>query len=129
MIHGSCHCGAVKWQLRGMPEAVTACNCTLCRRYGALWAYDFEEEGIGVTGLTKIYMSGADIEFHFCAACGCAAYWRAKQPGADERRRIAVNMRLTEPHAVAKLPVRHFDGLDTFEELPRDARCVADHWF
>ena len=23
----------------------------------------------------------------------------------------------------------HFDGLDTFDDLPRDGRCVGDHWF
>ena len=29
-----------------MPDAATACNCTACRRYGTLWAYGYEEEGI-----------------------------------------------------------------------------------
>jgi hypothetical protein len=46
MIKGSCHCGALSWSFDGMPESVTACNCTLCRRYGALWIYDFEGERI-----------------------------------------------------------------------------------
>ena len=27
------------------------------------------------------------------------------------------------------LPIDHFDGLDTFDDLPRDGRCVADYWF
>ena len=22
-----------------------------------------------------------------------------------------------------------FDGLDSFDDLPRDGRCVADYWF
>jgi hypothetical protein len=44
------------------------------------------------------------------------------------RRRIAVNLRLAEPEAVAGIPIDHFDGLDTFEDLPRDGRCVADCW-
>lgn len=30
---------------------------------------------------------------------------------------------------VAKIPIDHFDGFDTFEDLPRDGRCVADYWF
>ena len=47
----------------------------------------------------------------------------------EGRRRIAVNLRLAEPDAVAKIPIDHFDGLDTFEDLPRDGRCVADYWF
>ena len=47
----------------------------------------------------------------------------------EGRRRIAVNLRLAEPQAVAQIPIDHFDGLDTFEDLPRDGRCVADYWF
>jgi hypothetical protein len=43
--------------------------------------------------------------------------------------RIAVNLRLTEPEAVARIPIDHFDGLERFEDLPRDGRCVVDYWF
>ncbi|AEH90032.1 hypothetical protein Mesop_5621 [Mesorhizobium opportunistum WSM2075] len=42
---------------------------------------------------------------------------------------IAVNARLAPPEAVADLPIDRFDGLDTFEDLPRDGRCVRDMWF
>ena len=31
--------------------------------------------------------------------------------------------------AVAGIVMDHFDGLDTFDDLPRDGRCVADMWF
>ena len=48
---------------------------------------------------------------------------------ADGRRRIAVNLRLTEPEPIADVPVDRFDGLDKFEDLPRDGRCVSDLWF
>ena len=129
MIRGSCHCGAVAWELDAIPDGATACNCTVCRRYGVLWAYDYEGEGIRVSGPTTAYVRGRAIEFHFCPTCGCVAYWRARAPGEDGRRRIAVNLRLTEPGPIAKVPIDHFDGLDTFEDLPRDGRCVADLWF
>jgi hypothetical protein len=55
MIEGSCHCGAVRWSFDGVPDAATACNCTVCRRYGVLWAYDYENEGIRVSGPTHAY--------------------------------------------------------------------------
>ena len=42
---------------------------------------------------------------------------------------MAVNLRLAEPQAVARIPIDHFDGLSRFEDLPRDGRCVADYWF
>ena len=129
MIEGSCLCGAVKWRFEGVPEAATACNCTACRRYGVLWAYDYEDEGIRVTGPTKAYVRGKALGFHFCPECGCVAYWRGLQPNAEGKRRIAVNLRLTEPDAVARVPIDRFDGLDKWEDLPRDGRCVADYWF
>ena len=112
-----------------MPESATACNCTVCRRYGALWAYDYENEGISFSGPTKIYVRGKAIEFHFCPSCGCVALWRAQGSDEQGRRRIAVNLRLTEPEPIASLPIDHFEGLNTFDDLPRDGRCIKDMWF
>ena len=129
MLEGSCLCGAVRWTFANQPDGATACNCTACRRYGVLWAYDYENEGIHVTGKTQPFVRGKALEFHFCPTCGCVAFWRGLQTDAQGRRRIAVNLRLAEPQAVAQIPIDHFDGLDTFEDLPRDGRCVADYWF
>jgi hypothetical protein len=38
-------------------------------------------------------------------------------------------LRLAEPAAVAGIIIDHFDGLVSFDDLPRDGRCVADMWF
>lgn len=129
MLEGSCHCGAVRWTFAGTPDGATACNCTVCRRYGVLWAYDYENEGIHVSGPTKAYIRGRANGFHFCPDCGCVAYWRALSTGKDGQRRIAVNLRLSEPDAVAAIPIDHFDGLVSFDDLGRDGRCVRDMWF
>ena len=129
MIQGTCHCGAVRWRFESEPDGATACNCTVCRRYGVLWAYDYEGMGITVSGETQSYTRGAAISFHFCPVCGCVAFWRTKQEDSEGRRRIAVNLRLAEPEDVARSPIDHFDGLSTFADLPRDGRCVADYWF
>ena len=131
MLQGSCHCGAVTWNWKhaALPEGATACNCTVCRRYGVLWIYDFENEGISVAGSTKPYLRGGGVEFHFCPNCGCVAYWRGQQLTPEGKRRIAVNLRLSEPGPIARVPIDHFDGLDKFEDLPRDGKCVADVWF
>jgi hypothetical protein len=129
MITGTCHCQRVRWEFDGEPDGATACNCTVCRRYGVLWAYDYEDKGIRTSGPTAAYLRGQAIEFHFCPHCGCVAWWRAQKTDAAGSRRIAVNLRLAEPDAVAAIPIDHFDGLDTFSDLPRDGRCVADYWF
>src|SRR5687768_7307944 len=38
-IEASCHCGTIRLAIDGAPEEVTECNCSICRRYGVLWAY------------------------------------------------------------------------------------------
>jgi hypothetical protein len=134
MLTGSCHCGAAGWTLEGDPGPATACNCTLCRRYGALWAYDHEDGRIRLTGESAAYARiGKDdpaLEIRFCRTCAGVIAWRGLRLEADGRRRIAVNLRLCDdPAAVADLPIDHFDGLVTFDDLPRDGKCVRDLWF
>ncbi len=133
MLNGRCHCGKLGWALEGDPGSITACNCTLCRRYGALWAYDYENERIRIEGQSKVYTrQGKEdlaLEIHFCSACACVLCWRSTRVDEDGRRRMAVNIRLAPPEAVADLVIDHFDGLGSFDDLPRDGRCVKDLWF
>ena len=133
MIEGSCHCGAVRWVLDTRPESATACNCTICRRYGTLWAYDFDGEGIAVRAapeaLARYVRGDGSIAFHFCRTCGCVTHWRGLTPLADGRTRIAVNLRMAAPEAVSAIPIQRFYGLESWQDLPLDGRCVADLWF
>ena len=130
-MKGSCHCGNVSWALDTPPASATACNCTICRRYGVLWAYGYIGHDIHISGEAHSYRrpDGGVIDFHFCPNCGCVTHYVAVKPGEDGRQWTAVNLRLTEPALVADLPIDHFDGLDRFEDLPRDGRCVSDLWF
>lgn len=79
MIEGSCLCGSVTYRYVGPCEGATACNCTACRRYGVLWGYDYEGEGIVVEGDTTAYARGKSLTFDFCPRCGCMVCWRAQQ--------------------------------------------------
>ena len=132
ITHGHCHCGAVHWTFAGDIPDATICNCTACRRYGVLWAYDYDGHGIHVTappdGLTS-YIRGNALSFNFCKVCGNVVFWRGLKPGKDGRTRIAVNLRLAEPEDVAHVPLLRFDGLRSFEDLPVDGRKVTDIWF
>ena len=133
MIEGTCHCGACHWTLEGETGSITACNCTLCRRYGALWAYDFVDGRIAVHGPVARYVrrdvSTPFLETLFCPTCACVLAWRGLHAEEDGRTRIAVNVRLTGPENVADQPIDHFDGLVSFEDLPGDGKTVADLWF
>ena len=75
MLIGSCHCGKTGWTLEGDPGRITACNCTLCRRYGTLWAYDYEGGRIALTGdcasYTRVDAANPTLEILFCPSCAC----------------------------------------------------------
>lgn len=130
MIEGACHCRSVRWTFEGVPESATSCNCTLCRRWGALWAYGFKDEEIRINGPTHAYLRDPKmIEFHFCPDCGCVAYWCTPEPGPDGRRYLAINLRLAELDDIAEVPINRFNGLENSGNLPRDGTCVADVWF
>ena len=130
-LKGTCHCGRVEWALDALPESATACNCTICRRYGVLWAYGYIGHDIHVTGEANAYRraDGGAIDFHFCPQCGCVTHYVATKPGDDGRRWTAVNLRMSDPSLIDALPIDHFDGYDTWDDLPRDGRTVKDMWF
>ena len=131
MFEGSCHCGHVKWSYLPKLESVTACNCTLCSRYGALWAYGYLGEAVQISGSTKSYERDRKLNgFHFCEICGCVAYYLSRSLDQEGRRRIAVNMRMiVNPAQILELPVDHFEGREKFIDLPKDDRHVHDLWF
>ncbi|SPF75398.1 hypothetical protein ALP8811_00385 [Aliiroseovarius pelagivivens] len=116
-IQGACHCGAVTFEV-SQPKFVVSCNCSMCRRYGALWAHCPPNEGAILTGQdhTKIYSWGDHmIDFHACKTCGCITHWG---PGENaDQDRFAVNLRMAPLEVMNALTVRHFDGADSWEFL------------
>ncbi|SMH37314.1 GFA family protein [Maritimibacter sp. HL-12] len=115
MITGSCLCGAVRFEIT-RPQRVTSCNCSACRRYAALWAYAPPARACieAAPGATIAYSRGDhDLAFHSCATCGVTTHWASL---VDDR--LALNMRLADdPDDIATIPVRPFDGADTWRFL------------
>jgi hypothetical protein len=81
-----------------------------------------------VSSYTRAGKADPALEILFCPNCACVLAWRGLRLEEDGRRRIAVNVRLVPPELVAHLLIDHFDGLDTFEDLPSSGRCVRDIW-
>jgi hypothetical protein len=75
---GSCHCGAVTMELPFTPETANDCNCSICRRLGAVWAY-YEFGTVKVTGHpehNQEYIQGEKILRTIrCSGCGCVTHW------------------------------------------------------
>jgi len=108
MIEASCHCGAVTIEVEAAPETVTDCNCSICRRYGVLWAYCSPKAVRVSPGATDIYMwDDRSIEFHRCTTCGCVTHWSPVDKSVD---RMGVNARLMAPEVLARATIRKFDG-------------------
>jgi hypothetical protein len=131
MYKGSCHCKKVSWVYPLKIESITACNCTLCSRYGALWAYGYLDDGIKTEGETEPYAHANKINsFHFCTNCGCLAYYMANKKDDQGRTRIAVNTRMiSDPNLIFDKIIDHFEGRESFTDLPHDGRNVKDLWF
>ena len=111
MIAATCHCGAVRIEVPYPPATVTDCNCTLCRRYGVLWAY-YNEADVRVfaqPGVIDEYIRGRkEQRFGRCNACGCVMFWQ-KLVAADGNE-MGVNARNFEPNELAAARVEKLDG-------------------
>ena len=53
MLTATCHCGALRIEVPRKPSSLTSCNCSICRRYGTLWAY-YKASTVRVLGRTRI---------------------------------------------------------------------------
>jgi hypothetical protein len=94
------------------------CNCSICRRTRALWAF-YAEDAVRIEGdrtHTEDYVWGEkSLRTVRCRSCGCVTHWKSLKP--SENRRMGVNMANFEPEVVAALEVRRFDGAETWEYL------------
>ncbi|MCP3143854.1 GFA family protein [Pyxidicoccus xibeiensis] len=117
MILATCHCGRVSLEVQSEPTDVTECNCSICRRYGVLWAY-YSPRQVRVVAegsAQDTYQWGEQrVAFHRCAHCGCVSHWASLDP---ERDRMGVNARLMPLELLSKVRVRHRDGADTRQYL------------
>lgn len=117
MISGRCLCGAITFTHK-TPEKLVRCNCEACRRYGAIWAHgDLPDIEIVETGPAIRYRrtdGDGDLAFVSCAGCGVTTHWESVDLASTRR---AVNAALCDPKSLGDLPLRHFDGADTWTFL------------
>lgn len=110
---GSCHCGAVTFEVQSDLSEVMECNCTHCFRKG-LWLTFVKPEAFtlktGEPGLTEYLFNKHAIHHHFCPTCGVEPFGRGKDPRGEEM--VAVNIRtLTDVEPFSVQPAFRFDGL------------------
>lgn len=112
---GSCHCGAVAFEVETDLSSVMDCNCTHCYRKG-LWLTFVEPDKFRITAgepaLTEYLFNMHNIHHWFCPTCGVEPFGRGVGP--DGKTMIAINVRtLTDIEPFSVEPSFRYDGLNT----------------
>ncbi len=118
MNSASCHCGAIKLIVKQLPDSLTACNCSICRRLAVLWAY-YRPDDVEISCLPDAlssYSWGKEhIAFHFCRSCGCTTHYTMTP--TSKRTKTALNARMLPHQDITGIPIRNFDGASSWKYL------------
>jgi len=117
---GSCHCGRVRFQVEAEIDHVRVCDCSICRRRGAL---NFRVPKHALHLLTPwedlvLYQWGSrTAEDYFCPTCGILPFRRPGDPSEQELREglepfdgWAINVRCLDGIDLDSLPVKRIPG-------------------
>lgn len=106
---GSCHCGRVRFEVQASLDHVVDCNCSICRRKGALW-HAVPDAGLRIVAgeeeLALYQFHTHTAQHYFCRHCGISTFSR---PRIDPRLWV-VNVRCIDGIDLAALPRQFFDG-------------------
>ena len=121
VVTASCHCGAVRVEMSRKARKLTQCNCSICRRYGALWAY-FQRKSVTVISNPNVLGSytwgNENLEFFHCTICACVTHYEKRVKNPDGFDMSAVNFRnIDDPTVTANLPIRLLDGAGSWKKL------------
>jgi hypothetical protein len=119
---GGCHCGRVRFRVRGDLDHVSVCTCSICTMKGILHMVVPRSQFELLCGEDAIstYQFNTGVAKHtFCRYCGIHSFYtpRSKPDG------ISVNVRCLEGVEIGQLKPSLFDGLH-WEEAMR-ARSAA----
>ena len=119
---GSCHCGAVKFEVEATIDHVRECDCSICYRRGTL---NFRVSSESLTLLTpweelSLYQWGSmTAKDYFCRRCGILPFRTPAHPtpaeieaGVEPFDGWAVNVRCLDKIELDKLPRKQIRGKD-----------------
>ena len=90
---GSCHCGAVAFEVDLSLDGLIECNCSHCYRKGFVLSFvppeQFRETASGPQ--TAYTFNSHKIGHRFCDTCGVQTFARGEAP--DGKQIVAVNIR------------------------------------
>jgi hypothetical protein len=81
---GTCLCGSVSVVAKPKSSRISACHCSMCRKWGGgpLFAVECESE-VNIEGVEHVstFSSSEWAERSFCQICGTHLFYRLKQDG------------------------------------------------
>ncbi|MBL0371912.1 GFA family protein [Rhizobium sp. KVB221] len=112
LYQGSCHCGAIAFEVEGTFTQAIDCNCSLCRRRGGLLA--FVPAGnlrlrTPVERLSTYRFNKQVIQHHFCSTCGTAPF--SEGEGKDGEKSAMINLRCIPEFDLDSVEVVKFNGI------------------
>lgn len=108
---GGCHCGQVRFDVTADLGNVYACNCSICVKRGAVWAFVPTESFALRAGNEALvdYQFGKKVIHHlFCGQCGVGSFSRGLAPNGKEM--VAVNVRCLDGIDLSALKLTPVDG-------------------
>lgn len=109
--HGSCHCGAVAFEVEGDITQLTECNCSICSKKGGLMWFAPRGQLRLLTPEANLatYTFGKHrIQHRFCPKCGMHPFGEGSDAAGNKM--AAINVRCLDDFDFSALPVKHFDG-------------------
>jgi hypothetical protein len=110
-----CHCGNIEISTDKIPTLLMRCNCSVCYRYAALWAYFTDKNTvIKIKNNSALsYSWGKEkIEFHHCTVCSCVTHYTSITESGESR--VALNVRMADKKSIAGIAIRDFDGAENW---------------
>lgn len=109
---GSCHCGNVKFTIDLAIDGLLRCNCSICTKTGALWAFAPKADVNLLTDESAFgnYQFGAKrLTHHFCKTCGVETFTSGENP-ADGTPTVGINVRSFDEFDLKGYPIQDYDG-------------------
>jgi hypothetical protein len=117
-LTATCHCGAIRIHVPRISRTLTSCNCSICRRYGALWAY-YAASVVKIdapkSALSKYSWNRKIRAYCRCKNCGCVTHYEYRKKRRNPT--VAVNAANFELAALMGVRIRHLDGASSWKFL------------
>ena len=131
MLHGQCHCGAVRFDIPDKALHSSICHCVDCRRQSgapvAAWAM-VPKGAVAIQGEPRVYHSSSAGRRSFCGTCGTGLFFtnalldqmgimQVRIAALDDPDAIAPELQVQTAERIGWMEAAH--DLPAFERFPK----------